>query len=201
MELKSILSAIDHTALSQTVTWPEIKTLCDEGMQCGVACVCIPPCYVRPAAQYVEGKLKICTVVGFPNGYETSQTKCMETTQAVRSGASEIDMVINLGMLRAGRDDEVLSEIRSVRVASRGKILKVIVETCLLTQEEKIRICEIVSARETDILLFKKYISPHLKIKAAGGIRTLEQAQRFLALGASRIGSSAIIPAVHNQLA
>lgn len=173
---------------------------------------------VRPAAQYVEGKLKICTVVGFPNGYETSQTKCMETTQAVRSGASEIDMVINLGMLRAGRDDEVLSEIRSVRVASRGKILKVIVETCLLTQEEKIRICEIVSrsgadfiktstgfssggARETDILLFKKYISPHLKIKAAGGIRTLEQAQRFLALGASRIGSSAIIPAVHNQLA
>lgn len=147
-----------------------------------------------------------------------AQTKCMETTQAVRSGASEIDMVINLGMLRAGRDDEVLSEIRSVRVASRGKILKVIVETCLLTQEEKIRICEIVSrsgadfiktstgfssggARETDILLFKKYISPHLKIKAAGGIRTLEQAQRFLALGASRIGSSAIIPAVHNQLA
>ena len=124
MELKSILSAIDHTALSQTVTWPEIKTLCDEGMQCGVACVCIPPCYVRPAAQYVEGKLKICTVVGFPNGYETSQTKCMETTQAVRSGASEIDMVINLGMLRAGRDDEVLSEIRSVRVASRGKILR-----------------------------------------------------------------------------
>ena len=218
MELKSILSAIDHTALSQTVTWPEIKTLCDEGMQCGVACGGIPPCYVRPAAQYVEGKLKICTVVGFPNGYETSQTKCMETTQAVRSGASEIDMVINLGMLRAGRDDEVLSEIRSVRVASRGKILKVIVETCLLTQEEKIRICEIVSrsgadfiktstgfssggARETDILLFKKYISPHLKIKAAGGIRTLEQAQRFLALGASRIGSSAIIPAVHNQLA
>ncbi len=218
MELKTILSAIDHTALSPTVTWPEIKALCDEGMQFGVASACIPPCYVRKAAQYVGGKLKICTVVGFPNGYETPQTKCIETTEAVRSGASEIDMVINLGLLHEGRDNEVLSEIRSVRVASRGKILKVIVETCLLTQEEKIRVCEIVSrsgadfiktstgfssggATEADIILFQKHIAPHLKIKAAGGIRTIAQAERFLDLGVSRIGSSAIVPMIRKQLA
>lgn len=217
MELKMILSAIDHTALSQTVTWPEIQALCDEGIEYGVASVCIPPCYVRKAAQYVQGKLKICTVVGFPNGYETTQTKCIETTEAVRSGASEIDMVINLGLLHAGDDEGVLSEIRSIRVASRGKILKVIVETCLLTQEEKIRACDIVSrsgadfiktstgfstggATKEDILLFKEHIAPHLKIKASGGIRTIEQAERFLELGASRIGSSAIVPLIHKQL-
>lgn len=216
MELKTILSAIDHTALRQSVTWPEIQALCDEGMQFGVASVCIPPCYVRKAAQYVEGKLKICTVVGFPNGYESTQTKCSETTEAVRNGAAEIDMVINLGLLHAGDDAGVLSEIRSVRVASRGKILKVIVETCLLTKEEKIRACELVSrsgadfiktstgfstggATEADILLFQKHIAPHLKIKAAGGIRTIEQAQRFLELGVARIGSSAVVPLIKQQ--
>lgn len=217
MEYKTLLSAIDHTALRQTVTWPEIQALCDEGMRFGVASVCIPPCYVRQAAQYVQGKLSICTVAGFPNGYDSTQTKCSETTEAVRCGASEIDMVINLGLLHAGDDAGVLSEIRSVRVASRGKILKVIVETCLLTQEEKVRVCELVSrsgadfiktstgfstggATEADILLFQKHIAPHLKIKAAGGIRTIEQAERFLKLGVSRIGSSAIVPLIQQQL-
>lgn len=217
MELKTILSAVDHTALRQTATWPEIQALCDEGLLFGVASVCIPPCFVKKAAEYVEGKLKICTVVGFPNGYESTQTKCSETTEAVRSGAAEIDMVINLGLLRAGDDAGVLSEIRSVRVASRGKILKVIVEACLLTKEEKIRVCELVSrsgadfiktstgfstggAREADILLFQKHIAPHLKIKAAGGIRTIEQAQRFLELGVSRIGSSAVVPLIKKRL-
>lgn len=217
MELKTILSAVDHTALRQTATWPEIQALCDEGLLFGVASVCIPPCFVRRAAEYVEGKLKICTVIGFPNGYESTQTKCSETTEAVRSGAAEIDMVINLGLLRAGDDAGVLSDIRSVRVASRGKILKVIVEACLLTKEEKIRVCKLVSrsgadfiktstgfstggATEADILLFQKHIAPHLKIKAAGGIRTVEQAQRFLELGVSRIGSSAVVPLIKKRL-
>ena len=218
MDVKKILSVVDHTALKQTVTWPEIQALCDEGMQFGVASVCIPPCYVQKAAQYVQGKLKICTVVGFPNGYTSTQAKCFETTQAVRQGASEIDMVINLGLLRAGDDEGVLSDIRSIRVASRGKILKVIVETCLLSWDEKIRVCDIVSrsgadfiktstgfstagAMFDDIKLFKAHIAPHLKIKAAGGIRTLEQAERFLQLGVSRIGSSAIVPQARKRLA
>ena len=217
IELKTILAAIDHTALRQTVTWPEIQALCDEGMQFGVASVCIPPCFVRRAVEYVEGRLKICTVVGFSNGYESTLTKCSETTEAVRNGASEIDMVINLGLLHAGDDEGVLSELRSVRVASRGKILKVIVETCLLTQDEKIRVCKLVSrsgadfiktstgfsiggATEADILLFHKHIAPHLKIKAAGGIRTIEQARRFLELGVARIGSSAVVPLIKQRL-
>lgn len=210
MQLKEILSHVDHTLLRQDATFTEICTVLDDAMKYGCASACIPPCYVRRAADYVGGKLPICTVIGFPNGYMTTEVKCFETAQAVANGADEIDMVINIGMLRAGQDEAVLEEIRAVKRACAGKLLKVIIETCLLTQEEKIRMCRIVSASgadyiktstgfagggatPADVALFAEHVEPHVKIKAAGGISSLADAEEFLSLGASRLGTSRIV--------
>lgn len=210
MELRDILSKVDHTLLRQTATWEEIRTLCDDGVRYGTASVCIPPSYVARAHNYLAGRLPICTVIGFPNGYMTTAAKVAETKDAVANGADEIDMVINLGDLRDGRYDAIADEIRAIRAACSGKVLKVIVETCLLTEEEKIRMCSIVGksgadfiktstgfstggATPEDVALFAAHVPPHLKIKAAGGIRSFEDAERFLSLGASRLGTSAIV--------
>ena len=210
MELRNILSKVDHTLLRQTATWEEIRTLCDDGVRYGTASVCIPPSYVARAHDYLAGRLPVCTVIGFPNGYMTTAVKVAETKDAVANGADEIDMVINLGDLRDGRYDAVASEIAAVRAACSGKVLKVIIETCLLTEEEKIRMCSIVGesgadfiktstgfstggATPEDVALFAAHVPPHLKIKAAGGIRSFEDAERFLSLGASRLGTSAIV--------
>ena len=210
MNLEKILNACDHTLLVQTATWEEIRALCDDGIKYHTASVCIPPCYVQKAKEYVGGKLKICTVIGFPNGNMTTDAKVFETRDAVEKGADEIDMVINIGMLRAGEDGYVLDEIKAVRAACQGKILKVIIETCLLTEDEKIRMCRIVTdsgadfiktstgfstagATFADVELFAKYVGPGVKIKAAGGISSLEDAEKFLALGASRLGTSRIV--------
>jgi len=210
MNLDRILNACDHTLLKQAATWEEIRALCDDGMKYHTASVCIPPCYVKRAKEYVGEKLKICTVIGFPNGNMTTEAKVFETRDAVDKGADEIDMVINIGMLRAGEDGYVQDEIRAVRAACEGKVLKVIIETCLLTEEEKIRMCRIVTdskadyiktstgfstagATFADIELFAKYVGPGVKIKAAGGISSLEDAEKFLSLGASRLGTSRIV--------
>lgn len=210
MNLKKILNACDHTLLVQTATWEEIRALCDDGIKYHTASVCIPPCYVQKAKEYVGGELKICTVIGFPNGNMTTDAKVFETRDAVEKGADEIDMVINIGMLRAGEDGYVLEEIKAIRAACQGKILKVIIETCLLTEDEKIRMCRIVTdsgadfiktstgfstagATFADVELFAKYVGPGVKIKAAGGISSLEDAEKFLALGASRLGTSRIV--------
>lgn len=210
MQLSEILKKCDHTLLSQTATKEDILRLCDEGMKFHTASVCIPPCYVKPAKDYVGERLRICTVVGFPNGYSTSAIKVLETEQAIRDGADEIDMVINIGALKAGAKDEVLREIAAVRQASRGVILKVIIETAFLTREEKIEMCKMVSesgadfiktstgfasagATREDIALFKEHIAPHLKIKAAGGISSIADAQDFIRLGAQRLGTSKIV--------
>lgn len=212
MDIKEILAHTDHTLLSVTATREQIAAVVDDGIRYSVASVCIPPCYVAFAAERAAGRVRICTVIGFPNGYQTSETKCFEAADAVSSGADEIDMVINLGMVKDGRFDELLDEIRSVKAACRGKLLKVIVETCCLTTEEKIRLCELVSvsgadyiktssgfstggATREDIALFAAHITGGLKIKAAGGIRTLGDAEDFLALGADRLGASAIVKA------
>ncbi len=210
MNEQTILSHTDHTLLKQTATWEEIRTLCEEGMTYGVASVCIPPCYVAPAKEFLQGRLPICTVIGFPNGNMTTACKVLEAEDAVKNGADEIDMVINLGMVKAGDYEAVLQEIRAVRAACEGKLLKVIVETCLLSEEEKIRMCGVVSdsgadfiktstgfstggATPQDIRLFADHIAAHLKIKAAGGIRSLSDAEAFLNLGASRLGSSSVV--------
>ena len=210
MKLRDILSKVDHTLLRQTATWEEIRTLCDDGVRYGTASVCIPPSYVARARDYLAGRLPICTVIGFPNGYMTTAAKVAETKDAVANGADEIDMVINLGDLRDGRYDAIADEIRAIRTACSGKVLKVIVETCLLTEEEKIRMCSIVGksgadfiktstgfstggATPEDVALFAAHVPPHLCIKAAGGIRSFEDAERFLSLGASRLGTSAIV--------
>ena len=213
MELKDILSKCDHTLLAQTATWDEIKAICDDGMKYGCASVCIPASYVKQAAEYVAGKIAVCTVIGFPNGYDTTAAKCFEASDAVANGASEIDMVINIGWVKDGLYDKVLSEIRDVKGHCRGKLLKVIIETCLLTDDEKIKMCEIVSdsgadyiktstgfggggATREDVALFKKHVAPHVKIKAAGGIADLNDAKDFIALGADRLGTSRIVKAV-----
>ena len=210
MNLEKILNACDHTLLLQTATWEEIRALCDDGIKYHTASVCIPPCYVQQAREYVGDRLKICTVIGFPNGNMTTESKVFETRDAVEKGADEIDMVINIGMLRAGDDAYVLDEIRKIRAACEGKILKVIIETCLLTEEEKKRMCRIVTdsgadfiktstgfstggATFADVELFAKYVGPHVKIKAAGGISSLADAEKFLALGAVRLGTSRIV--------
>ena len=201
---------VDHTLLKQTATWEEIQKLCDEAIAYGTASVCIPPCYVAKAHQYVQGKMTICTVVGFPNGNMTPAAKEFETCEALANGAEEIDMVINIGMLKAGKLDYVADEIRRLKAAVGDKVLKVIIETCLLTDEEKITMCKVVTetgadfiktstgfstggATFADIELFAKHVGPNVKIKAAGGISTLEDAERFVALGASRLGTSRII--------
>lgn len=210
MDLSAILSACDHTLLAQTATWDQIRALCDDGMKYHTASVCIPPCYVKKAKSYVGERLKICTVIGFPNGNMTTEAKVFETQDAIQKGADEIDMVINIGMLKAEEDEYVLEEIKAVRAACEGKILKVIIETCLLTEDEKIRMCRIVTdsgadyiktstgfstagATFADIELFAEHIGPGVKMKAAGGIASLEDAEKFLSLGASRLGTSRIV--------
>ena len=212
-ELQDILARVDHTLLAQGATWGEIKTICDDGVKYGCASVCIPASYVRQAAEYVDGKIAICTVIGFPNGYDTTAAKCFEASDAVKNGASEIDMVINVGWVKDRLYDKVLEEIKAVKAACGGKLLKVIIETCLLTEEEKIELCRVVSqsgadyiktstgfggggATREDVALFKKHVAPHVKIKAAGGIADLNDARDFIALGADRLGTSRIVKAV-----
>ena len=212
-ELQDILSRVDHTLLAQGATWKEIKAICDDGIKYGCASVCIPASYVKQAADYVAGKIAVCTVIGFPNGYDTTAAKCFEASDAVANGASEIDMVINIGWVKDGLYDKVLSEIRDVKGHCRGKLLKVIIETCLLTDAEKIELCRVVSesgadyiktstgfggggATREDVALFKKHVAPHVKIKAAGGIADLNDAKDFIALGADRLGTSRIVKAV-----
>lgn len=216
MDTKKILSMVDHTLLLQTSTWDEIRALCDDAICYGTASVCIPPCYVKKAKEYVGEQMKICTVIGFPNGNHTTATKVFETMDAINNGADEIDMVINVGMLRAKEYDYVLNEIREIKEACGEKILKVIIETCLLTEEEKIKMCEIVTesgadfiktstgfstggATFDDIALFAKYVGKNVKIKAAGGISSMEDAERFIELGASRLGTSRIVKIVKNS--
>ena len=213
MDIRNILAHCDHTLLAQTATWEDIRAVCDDGMKYGTASVCIPPCYVKAAKDYVGDRLAICTVIGFPNGYETTVVKVYETEDAVKNGADEIDMVINIGALKAGEDAAVLDEIKAVKAACHGKLLKVIIETCLLTDDEKIRMCKIVTesgaeyiktstgfstagATRDDIRLFAAHIGPGVKMKAAGGISSLEDAQDFLDLGASRLGTSRVVKAV-----
>lgn len=212
-ELQNILSRVDHTLLAQGATWKEIKAICDDGIKYGCASVCIPASYVKQAAEYVAGKIAVCTVIGFPNGYDTTAAKCFEASDAVDNGASEIDMVINIGWVKDGLYDKVLSEIRDVKGHCRGRLLKVIIETCLLTDAEKIELCRVVSesgadyiktstgfggggATREDVALFKKHVAPHVKIKAAGGIADLNDARDFIALGADRLGTSRIVKAV-----
>lgn len=216
MDNKEILSRVDHTLLAQGAVWEQIKELCDDGLKYGVASVCIPPSFVKQAAQYLGGKLAVCTVIGFPNGYSTTESKCFETKDAVNNGADEIDMVINIGWLKAGEYDKILDEINRVKAACSGRLLKVIIETCLLTDEEKIKMCEIVSrsdadyiktstgfstsgATKHDIELFSKNVTGGLKIKAAGEISSIEDAEEFLKLGASRLGTSRIVKIIKSQ--
>lgn len=216
MDVKDILKKVDHTVLSQAATWQDIKALCDDGIKFGCASVCIAPSFVKRAKEYVGDDLKICTVIGFPNGYNTAQVKSFEAADAVKNGADEIDMVINIGMLKQERYAEILEEINKVKEACDGKLLKVIIETCLLTEQEKIRMCEIVSeskadyiktstgfstggATREDIALFAKHVKDGTLIKAAGGISSLEDAEAMLTLGASRLGTSRIVKIVKNE--
>lgn len=216
MDVKDILGKVDHTLLDVTATWDDIKNLCDDAMKYQTASVCIPSAYVREAANYVEGKIAICTVIGFPNGYSTQAVKVFEATDAITNGASEIDMVINVGFLKSGRYEEVCDEIRAIKNACGSRVLKVIVETCLLTQEEKVKVCELVTkvgadyiktstgfskagATKEDVSLFAQNIGQNVKIKAAGGIRSLDDAKAFIDLGADRLGTSAIVKIVKGQ--
>lgn len=216
MDLRKLCSMVDHTLLKQTATWDQIKALCDEAMEFGTASVCIPPCYVKQAHDYVQGKLTICTVVGFPNGNMTTNAKEFETLEALANGAEEIDMVINIGMLRAGNTDYVANEIRRLKEACGRRILKVIIETCLLTEEEKKAMCRIVTecgadfiktstgfstggATPEDIKLFAENVGPNVRIKAAGGIATLEDAENFVKLGATRLGTSRVLKLVREK--
>lgn len=218
MEAKDLCKHVDHTLLLQGSTWDEIRVICDDAMAYGTASVCIPPCYVKQAADYVAGKMAICTVIGFPNGNTTTAVKEFETKDAIANGASEIDMVINIGWLKAKRYDLVENEIRTLKAACGDKILKVIIETCLLTGEEKIKMCELVTsagadyiktstgfstggATFDDIALFAEHIGPAVKMKAAGGISSLEDAEKFLSLGADRLGTSRIIKLLKNEAA
>ena len=210
MELKDILAKCDHTLLTQTAIWEEIKAICDDGMKYETASVCIPASYVKQAKEYVGEKLAICTVIGFPNGYSTTATKCFEASDAVDNGADEVDMVINIGWAKDGKWEEITAEIAAIKAACKGKLLKVIIETCLLTDEEKVHLCKCVSgsgadyiktstgfskagATFADVELFAKHVAPHVKIKAAGGISSLEDAEKFIELGADRLGTSRIV--------
>lgn len=216
MDTTKILSMVDHTLLLQTSTWEEIRALCDDAIHYGTASVCIPPCFVQQAKEYVGDQMKICTVIGFPNGNHTTATKVFETIDAINNGADEIDMVINVGMLKAKKYDYVINEIREIKAACGDKILKVIIETCLLTEEEKIKMCEIVTesgadfiktstgfstggATFDDIALFAEHVGENVKIKAAGGISSMEDAEKFIALGASRLGTSRIVKIVKSS--
>lgn len=216
MNPKEILSMVDHTLLLPTATWEEIKAICEDGIKYETASVCIPTCYVKQAKDYVGDNCKICTVIGFPNGNYTTVTKVFETKDAIANGADEIDMVINVGMLKAKEYDYVLDEIKAVKDACGNRILKVIIETCLLTDEEKIKMCEIVTesgadfiktstgfstagATFADVELFAKHVGPNVKIKAAGGISSMEDAEKFVSLGASRLGTSRIVKIIKNH--
>ena len=216
MDIKTILSKCDHTLLAQGATWDEIRTVIDDGIEYGTASVCIPPSFVKRAADYAVGRIKICTVIGFPNGYATTAAKVFETADAVKNGADEIDMVINIGRVKEKDYAYVLDEIRQVKAACEGRILKVIIETCLLSEAEKIKMCEIVSesgadfiktstgfskggATAEDVALLRKYSADHVKVKAAGGISSLEDAERFIELGADRLGTSRIVKICKNM--
>ena len=233
MDVKNILAHCDHTLLKQESTWAQIKEVCDDGLKYGCASVCIPASFVKQAAdyvgnelkictvigfpkRYVNGQMKICTVIGFPNGYTTTAVKVFETEDAIRNGADEIDMVINIGWVKDQRWDEVLAEIKAIKASCQGRILKVIVETCLLTEAEKIKLCELVTesgadyiktstgfstggATREDVALFKAHIGPGVKIKAAGGISSLQDAEDFMALGADRLGTSRIVKLVKGE--
>ena len=216
MEMKQILNMVDHTLLKQESTWEQIKEICDDGMKYETASVCIPPAFVKQAKEYVGNKLQICTVIGFPNGYNTTAVKCFETEDAVKNGADEIDMVINIGWVKEQKWNELLEEIKEVNSACHGKLLKVIIETCLLTDEEKVKMCEIVSvsgaeyiktstgfstggATREDVALFAENVKPGVKIKAAGGISSIKDAEDFIALGAERLGTSRIVKIVKNE--
>ena len=210
MNVTEILAKCDHTLLSQTATWAEIQAICDDGLHYHTASVCIPASYVKQAKEYVDGKLPICTVIGFPNGYDTTAAKCFMASDAVDNGADEVDMVINIGWAKDGKWDAITAEIAAVKAACKGKLLKVIIETCLLTEEEKIHLCKCVSdsgadyiktstgfskagATFEDVALFAAHVAPHVKIKAAGGISSLEDAEKFISLGADRLGTSRIV--------
>ena len=216
MEQKDILKIVDHTLLLQTSTWEEIKVICDDAIKFGTASVCIPPCYVKQASDYMGDKMTVCTVIGFPNGNCTTATKVFETKDAIENGAKEIDMVINVGQLKAKNYDYVLNEIKEIKAVCQDKILKVIIETCLLTDEEKIKMCEIVTesgadfiktstgfstagATFDDVELFAKHVGENVRIKAAGGISSLDDAEKFVELGATRLGTSRIVKIVKNQ--
>ena len=210
MKLQDILARCDHTLLAQTATWAEIKAICDDGIKYGCASVCIPASYVAQAKEYVGSALPICTVIGFPNGYDTTAAKCFMASDAVDNGAEEVDMVINIGWAKDGLWEQITEEIAAVKAACKGKLLKVIIETCLLTDEEKIALCKCVSdsgadyiktstgfskagATFADVKLFAAHVAPHVKIKAAGGISSITDAERFIELGASRLGTSRIV--------
>ncbi len=216
MDINDILSKVDHTLLSQAATWEEIKQICDDGIKYGCASVCIPASYVKDAAEYVDGKIPVCTVIGFPNGYSTTAAKCFEAEDAVKNGAEEIDMVINIGALKDKKYEFTLNEINAVKAACHGKLLKVIIETCLLSDDEKIKMCEIVSesgadfiktstgfstagATREDVALFAKHVTGDTKIKAAGGIASLADAEDFIKLGADRLGTSRIVKLVKKE--
>ncbi len=213
MKLEDILARCDHTLLSQTATWEEIRAICDDGMKYQTASVCIPPSYVKKAKDYVRDRLKICTVIGFPNGYQTTAVKCFETRDAVANGADEIDMVINLGDLKSGNYDAVYKEICEIKKACNGRLLKVIIEACLLTDAEKIKMCEIVTrsgaeyiktstgfstggATREDVALMRAHVGKDICVKAAGGIASIADAEDFIALGADRLGTSRVVKAV-----
>lgn len=210
MTHKEILATVDHTLLAQTATWEEIKVICDDGAKYRTASVCIPPCYVKQVKEYIGGAVKVCTVIGFPNGNSTTESKVFETKNAIENGADEIDMVINIGALKDKNYDLVLSEISAVKEACGQRILKVIIETCLLTEEEKIKMCQLITeagadfiktstgfskagATFEDVALFAKHVGPDVKIKAAGGISSFADAEEFLRLGASRLGTSRLV--------
>lgn len=210
MQINEILSHCDHTLLKPEATWEQIRQACDDGLKYGCASVCIPAAYVRRAAEHVGNRLKICTVIGFPNGYSTTQVKVFETEDAIRNGADEIDMVINLGWVKDALWPQILEELRTVKASCQGRILKVIVETCLLTEEEKIQMCRIVTetgadfiktstgfskagATFDDIRLFSEHVGPEVRMKAAGGIKSFADAEEFIRLGAERLGTSRIV--------
>ena len=215
MNITEILARCDHTLLLQTATWEEIRAICDDGMKYHTASVCIPPCYVKQAKEYVGDRLAICTVIGFPNGDSTTAVKCFETAEALREGADEIDMVIHVGDLKAGNDDKILEEIRAIKKVCGDKILKVIIETCLLTEDEKLRMCRIVTASgadyiktstgfstggatREDVALMRANVGAHVKVKAAGGIASLQDAEDFINLGADRLGTSRVVKIIKN---
>ena len=215
MNITEILGRCDHTLLLQTATWEEIRAICDDGMKYQTASVCIPPCYVKQAKEYVGDRLAICTVIGFPNGDSTTAVKCFETAEALREGADEIDMVIHVGDLKAGNDDKILEEIRAIKKVCGDKILKVIIETCLLNEDEKLRMCRIVTdsgadyiktstgfstagATREDVALMRANVGAHVKVKAAGGIASLADAEDFINLGADRLGTSRVVKIIKN---